>query len=116
MSKAYFTPEVFQFLAQLKRNNKRDWFLKNKARYETLAKQPSLNFITDFQFRLRAVSPWINPMTWAIAALAIWAARGSVTVGLWASADCTSAFSAGDWKASHQAAEMSWPSTRCCGT
>ena len=33
---------------------------------------------------LRAVSPWVNPMTWAIAALALWAARGSVTVGLWA--------------------------------
>jgi hypothetical protein len=32
---------------------------------------------------LRAVSPWVNPMTWLIAALAIWAARGSVTVGLW---------------------------------
>ncbi len=60
MSKAYFTPEVFQFLAQLKRNNKRDWFLKNKERYETLAKQPSLSFITDFQFRLRAISPWIK--------------------------------------------------------
>ena len=32
---------------------------------------------------LRAASPWVNPMTWAIAALAIWAARGKVTVGLW---------------------------------
>ena len=33
---------------------------------------------------LRAVSPWVNPMTWAIAALALWAVRGSVTAGLWA--------------------------------
>ena len=33
-----------------------------------------------------------------------------------ASADCTSALSAGDWKASHHVAEMSWPSTKCCGT
>jgi hypothetical protein len=33
---------------------------------------------------LRAVSPWVNPMTWIIVALAVWAARGSVTVGLWA--------------------------------
>ncbi len=33
---------------------------------------------------LRATSPWINPMTWAIAALAVWAARGKVTIGLWA--------------------------------
>lgn len=32
---------------------------------------------------LRAVSPWVNPITWAIVALAIWAARGRVTVGLW---------------------------------
>ena len=33
---------------------------------------------------LRATSPWVNPMTWVIAALALWAVRGSVTVGLWA--------------------------------
>lgn len=33
---------------------------------------------------LRIVSPWVNPITWVIAALALWAARGSVTVGLWA--------------------------------
>ncbi len=32
---------------------------------------------------LRALSPWVNPMTWALAALAIWAARGRVTIGLW---------------------------------
>ena len=60
MQKAYFSPEVFQFLTQLKRNNKRDWFLKNKERYETVAKQPSLRFITDFQFRLREITPWIK--------------------------------------------------------
>ena len=33
---------------------------------------------------LRAISPWVNPMTWAIAALALWAMRGQVTAGLWA--------------------------------
>src|SRR5450631_2370606 len=33
---------------------------------------------------LRALSPLVNPMTWLIVALAAWAARGSVTVGLWA--------------------------------
>jgi hypothetical protein len=31
---------------------------------------------------LRALSPWVNPMTWAIAALAIWAAKGKASVGL----------------------------------
>jgi uncharacterized protein (TIGR02453 family) len=60
MAKAYFTPEVFQFLAQLKRNNKREWFLKNRERYEEVARQPCLRFITDFQFRLREISPWIK--------------------------------------------------------
>ena len=33
---------------------------------------------------LRVASPWVNPMTWALAALALWAARGKVTIGLWA--------------------------------
>jgi hypothetical protein len=33
---------------------------------------------------LRAVSPWVNPMTWAIAALAVWTAHGKMTIGLWA--------------------------------
>ena len=33
---------------------------------------------------LRLASPWVNPVTWAIAALAVWAVRGRLTVGLWA--------------------------------
>jgi hypothetical protein len=33
---------------------------------------------------LRIASPWINPMTWGIAALAIWGADRAITVGLWA--------------------------------
>lgn len=32
---------------------------------------------------LRALSPWINPITWIIAALALWAGRGKITLGLW---------------------------------
>ena len=33
---------------------------------------------------LRAVSPWLNPVSWIIAGLAVWSARGKVTFGLWA--------------------------------
>ncbi|MCU1274737.1 MAG: hypothetical protein JWO48_2168 [Bryobacterales bacterium] len=33
---------------------------------------------------LRAISPWINPLTWVLAALALWAAHGTVTKELWA--------------------------------
>lgn len=32
---------------------------------------------------LRAASPWLNPLTWILAALAIWAARGKITLGIW---------------------------------
>jgi len=35
---------------------------------------------------LRAASPWLNPVTWLLAALAVWAVRGRVTLGLWAAA------------------------------
>jgi hypothetical protein len=33
---------------------------------------------------LRIASPWVNPMTWGIAGLAIWGAGRTITVGLWA--------------------------------
>ena len=33
---------------------------------------------------LRWLSPWVNPMTWVLTGLALWAARGKITVGLWA--------------------------------
>ena len=31
---AFFSPEAFTFLRQLKRNNNREWFAKNKAQYQ----------------------------------------------------------------------------------
>jgi hypothetical protein len=33
---------------------------------------------------LRIASPWVNPVSWLIAGLAVWAIRGKVTFGLWA--------------------------------
>ena len=32
---------------------------------------------------LRALSPWINPVSWVVVALAVWAGRGAITPGLW---------------------------------
>ncbi len=32
---------------------------------------------------LRALSPWLNPVSWAVAGLAVWAARGAVSSGVW---------------------------------
>jgi uncharacterized protein (TIGR02453 family) len=59
MGKAYFTPELFLFLKQIKRNNRREWFVKNRERYEEAVRQPCLRFLTDFGFRMREISPWI---------------------------------------------------------
>lgn len=63
MGKAYFSPELFLFLQQIKRNNRRTWFLKNRERYEKVARQPGLRFVLDFSFRMKEISPWIvvNP-------------------------------------------------------
>jgi hypothetical protein len=33
---------------------------------------------------LRILSPWVNPVTWVLAALACWAAWGRLTAGVWA--------------------------------
>lgn len=60
MGKAYFTAEVFLFLEQIKRNNRRTWFLKNRERYEEIARQPGLRFVLDFSFRMKEISPWIK--------------------------------------------------------
>lgn len=56
---AYFTPELFRFLARLKRNNNRDWFLAHKDEYETHVRQPALRFITDFAAPLYEISPYL---------------------------------------------------------
>lgn len=59
MGKAYFGPEFLQFLKQIKRNNRRPWFLKNRERYEEVVRQPGLRFVVDFGFRMKQISPWI---------------------------------------------------------
>jgi uncharacterized protein (TIGR02453 family) len=56
MSGAYFTPEVFDFLRQLKRNNRREWFAKNKDRYVRVVQEPALEFITAFAASLEKMS------------------------------------------------------------
>ena len=53
----HITSELFQFLAELKLNNERTWFLANKGRYEKHVKQPLLEFIADFGEHLERVSP-----------------------------------------------------------
>lgn len=52
----YFSPDLFRFLADLKRHNRREWFQKHKDRYEAAVKEPLLHFIADFGARLRTLS------------------------------------------------------------
>ena len=56
-SVAYFRPEGFAFLQQLKRNNKREWFARNKAKYDDFLVAPALAFIRDFTPHLEKISP-----------------------------------------------------------
>jgi uncharacterized protein (TIGR02453 family) len=52
----YFTPELFTFLRQLKRNNNREWFNKNKERYIEDVQQPVLDFVASMAPGLRKIS------------------------------------------------------------
>jgi len=52
-----FNPGLFKFLKDLKKNNDRAWFEKNKDRYEEQVKFPILSFISDLAPLLAKVSP-----------------------------------------------------------
>ena len=49
--------ELFRFFRDLSKNNDRDWFLRNKPRYERDVKEPLLQFISDFGPHLRRINP-----------------------------------------------------------
>ncbi len=54
---AFFDPDLFSFLRQLKRHNNRDWFAKNKARYQQVVVEPAMHFIGGFALQLARLSP-----------------------------------------------------------
>jgi uncharacterized protein (TIGR02453 family) len=56
----FFEPEALRFLQELARHNNRDWFLKNKARYERSVQNPALRFIDVMASRLTSVSPYLR--------------------------------------------------------
>jgi uncharacterized protein (TIGR02453 family) len=56
---AFFTPDLFQFLARLKRNNKREWFQAHKDEWERQARQPALRFVEAFAQPLAKISPYL---------------------------------------------------------
>ena len=54
---AYFAPQFFGFFRELAKNNNRDWFQANKARYEEVVQEPAVRFIRDAASRLQKISP-----------------------------------------------------------
>jgi uncharacterized protein (TIGR02453 family) len=56
----YFTPELFDFLKRLKKNNRREWFQKHKDEYEQLVRQPCLQFVIDFGGPLYEITPHLQ--------------------------------------------------------
>ena len=55
---SFFQPDLFGFLRQLKRHNNREWFAKNKPRYQQLVVEPAMRFIGDFAPYLADLSPY----------------------------------------------------------
>src|SRR3989442_15853382 len=55
----YFTPASFAFLKELEKNNNREWFTKNKARYEEAVQAPALRFIRDAGVKRKALTPYL---------------------------------------------------------
>jgi uncharacterized protein (TIGR02453 family) len=53
----YFSPQLFTFLRQLKRNNNREWFEAHRATYEEFLRDAFLRFITDIGPLLRRLDP-----------------------------------------------------------
>lgn len=54
---SYFSAATFKFLADIEKNNDRDWFKANQERYEHHVREPALDFITDFTHKLAQLSP-----------------------------------------------------------
>lgn len=52
-----FTPDAIKFFEQLSKNNNRDWFKEQKARYEESVLEPALALVEDMQGPLRKISP-----------------------------------------------------------
>lgn len=60
MARQYFSRKTLTFLSQLDKNNNRDWFNENKAKYEENVREPALDFIADISGDLSRISPHFN--------------------------------------------------------
>jgi uncharacterized protein (TIGR02453 family) len=56
MGKTHFSTELFDFLGELKAHNDRDWFQRNKVRFDRNVRDAMLTFIADLAPRLHKLS------------------------------------------------------------
>jgi len=56
MTDRYFTKQTFNFLSTLAENNTREWFAEHKQEYEVHIREPALDFISDMDEELRAIT------------------------------------------------------------
>jgi len=54
-----FGPGLSRFLRELEANNRREWFLAHKERYEAEVREPALVFIRVMERHLRRISPHV---------------------------------------------------------
>jgi uncharacterized protein (TIGR02453 family) len=52
-----FRPEALRFLRRLKRNNRREWFERNRAVYETEVREPMRALVEEMDIRLARLAP-----------------------------------------------------------
>lgn len=57
---AGFSKSTFKFLKDLEKNNKKEWFEKNRDIYENEVLEPSFTFITEIGERLISIAPAIT--------------------------------------------------------
>jgi len=55
-----FTPALFDFFRDLKRNNEKSWFEAHRARYEEDVLEPCKTFVMAFRPYLRKISPYFQ--------------------------------------------------------
>ena len=56
-SEGLFDRETLKFLGELSKHNNREWFLNNKARYESVVQAPAVRFVRAMGPRLARISP-----------------------------------------------------------
>lgn len=56
----FFSDDSFAFLRSLSRNNRREWFLERRSRYESSVRRPLMDLVEEMDARLARIAPEIT--------------------------------------------------------